>query len=47
MSKLVSGEMKGLENVLVDPCWFNWIRVNRGGTWNIKLERVWNRCDWP
>lgn len=40
MSKLVSGEMKGLENVLVDLYWFNWVRVNQGKTWNIKLESL-------
>lgn len=40
MSKLVSREMKGLENVLVDLYWLNWIRVNQGKTWNIKLESL-------
>lgn len=40
MSKLVSREMKGLENVLVDLYWLNWVRVNQGKTWNIKLESL-------
>lgn len=32
--------MKGLENVLVDLYWLNWVRVNQGKTWNIKLESL-------
>ena len=45
MSILVSGKMKRQENILVDPCWLSWIRVNQRGKIEYKigknLEQMW------
>ena len=42
---IVCGEMKKQENLLVDPCWFSWIRVNQRETMEYKtgkgLEQMW------
>ena len=39
------GEMKKKENILVDPCWFSWVRVNQRETMEYKtgkgLEQMW------
>lgn len=45
MSILVSEETKRQENILVDPCWLSWIRVNQRGKMGYKigknLEQMW------
>lgn len=45
MSILVSEKTKRQENILVDPCWLSWIRVNQRGKMGYKigknLEQMW------